>query len=57
MRTAAVGMPFWKYYLIDVISFLLAISLIFVYSSYIVIKFLIGKLLHKDVGVNKEKSS
>ncbi|KAK5643187.1 hypothetical protein RI129_007032 [Pyrocoelia pectoralis] len=46
LKTAAVGMPLYKYLLLDVIAFLLLIMLIFMFAVYYVIKSALRILLH-----------
>lgn len=41
MRTAAVGMPLYKYLLLDVIAFLVAVFAAFGYVVYLLIKALV----------------
>lgn len=52
MKTAAVGMPLYKYLLLDVIAFLLAIFAAFSYLVYFVVKSLIRVITRKG---GKEK--
>lgn len=44
MRTAAVGMPFYQYLLLDVIAFLAVVLFVFFYIFYFVTKALFRKL-------------
>ncbi|KAJ8972843.1 hypothetical protein NQ314_000007 [Rhamnusium bicolor] len=48
MRTAAVNMPFYKYYLIDVIAFLLFIVSLFIYIVYFVSSFIFRRIFKKN---------
>jgi len=57
LRTAAVGMPWWKYYLVDVISFILLIIFAILYLIYIVFKTIYKKLFKKTVSKKKEKKN
>lgn len=57
LRTAAVGMPWWKYYLVDVISFLLSIAFIALYTIYFVLKTIFKKLFKKTEPKKKEKKN
>lgn len=52
MRTAAVGMPLYKYLLLDVIAFLLAIFAAFNYLVYLLVKALVRSISRKG---EKEK--
>ncbi|KAJ8922622.1 hypothetical protein NQ315_007654 [Exocentrus adspersus] len=56
MRTAAVNMPFYKYYLLDVIAFLVAVISVYLYVVYRVIKSVLKRFLWKDTKT-KVKSS
>nr|QIK00367.1 UDP-glycosyltransferase [Xylotrechus quadripes] len=56
MRTAAVNMPFYKYYLIDVISFLLLVISTLTYLTYIVIRLIVRTVL-KSSSSAKVKTS
>lgn len=57
LRTAAVGMPWWKYYLVDVISFILFIIFIVFYVIYYILKTIFKKLFKKTITKKKEKKN
>ncbi|XP_060833725.1 UDP-glucosyltransferase 2-like [Rhopalosiphum padi] len=57
LRTAAVGMPWWKYYLVDVIGFITLIIFAVLYLNYIVFKTIYKKLFKKTVTKKKEKKN
>lgn len=57
LRTAAVGMPWWKYYLVDVIGFILLIVFVVLYAFYFILKISIKKLFQKKVTSKKEKTN
>lgn len=48
MKTAAVGMPLYKYLLLDVIAFLLAVLIAFAYIIYIIIRSLVRVTIRKS---------
>jgi len=55
LRTAAVGMPWWKYYLVDVIGFILLIIFVVLYLIYFVLKAIYKKLFKKTVPPKKKE--
>lgn len=57
LRTAAVGMPWWKYYLVDVIGFILLITFVILYTFYFVLKTILKKLFKKTIPKEKEKKN
>lgn len=57
LRTAAVGMPWWKYYLVDVIGFIALITFVVLYSIYFVLKTIFKKIFKKTVPKKKEKKN
>jgi len=57
LRTAAVGMPWWKYYLVDVISFILLVIFSVLYTIYFVLKTIYKKLCKKSSPKKKEKKN
>lgn len=44
MKTAAVDMPFYQYYLLDVLLFIFSILFLVVYILFFIIKFILSKL-------------
>ncbi|XP_022175455.1 UDP-glucuronosyltransferase 2B10-like [Myzus persicae] len=57
LRTAAVGMPWWKYFLVDVIGFILLVIFGVLYLIYFVLKTIYKKLCKKTVPKKKEKKN
>lgn len=57
LRTAAVGMPWWKYYLVDVIGFILLVTYTILYAIYFALKTIYNKLFKKTVPKKKEKKN
>jgi len=57
LRTAAVGMPWWKYHLVDVISFVLFVTFSILYAIYFVLKLILKKLCKKSTPKKKEKKN
>lgn len=57
LRTAAVEMPWWKYHLVDVVSFILSIGFVVLYVIYysakVIFKHLSKKMMYKE----KEKKN
>lgn len=56
LRSPAVDMPFYQYYLLDVIGVTIVGLAIILYAFYKVVKFLVG-LVHKKPASRKIKSS
>lgn len=52
MKTGAVGMPFYQYYLLDVIAFLLAIISIFCYLVYLTLRLVLRKMFANPAKTN-----
>lgn len=55
MRSAAVGMPLYKYLLLDVIAFLLAVFVAFAYVVYALVRALIRVTVKKDSKKQKKQ--
>lgn len=55
MKTAAVGMPFYQYYLLDVIAFILFVLFIVTYLFYVTLRFLIRKITSSFSGKSQKK--
>lgn len=55
MKTAAVGMPFYQYYLLDVIAFILAVLILFFYILYVTLRFFFRLLFKSKITNRKEK--
>lgn len=55
MKTAAVGMPFYQYYLLDVIAFILAVLLVFFYILYMILRYFFHLIFKSNPSVKKEK--
>lgn len=53
LRSAAVDMPWYQYFLLDVIAFLLAVTLTSLYLSYLIIR-TIFRLIFKSKKTKKE---
>lgn len=56
MRTAAVDMPFYKYYLLDVISFIIALILCILLIIYRITKFVLSKIFQKKLEEKLKKT-
>lgn len=57
MKTAAVNMPFYQYYLLDVIAFIIAVLAVFFYLLYFTLKYLVIIIRNFFRKPDKEKSS
>ncbi|XP_050427170.1 UDP-glucosyltransferase 2-like [Adelges cooleyi] len=57
LRTAAVGMPWWKYYLVDVISFITIVIFAVLYVIYFILKTVYKKCTKKNVPKKKVKKN
>lgn len=57
LRTAAVGMPWWKYYLVDVIGFILLVVISVLYVIFFVLKLIFKKLFKKSTPKKKQKKN
>ncbi|XP_074037721.1 UDP-glycosyltransferase UGT5 [Leptinotarsa decemlineata] len=53
IRTAAVDMPFYKYLLLDVIAFLLAVVFALLYVVYFMARFVLKRIFRKETKVKK----
>lgn len=47
MKTAAVGMPFYQYYLLDVILFILVALTLILYATFLLLRLLCRSLFKK----------
>ncbi|XP_050521168.1 UDP-glucosyltransferase 2-like [Daktulosphaira vitifoliae] len=57
LRTAAVGMPWWKYFLVDVIAFIASIVFIVLYVIYFLLKTAYKKITKKSIPNDKKKNN
>lgn len=57
LRTAAVEMPWWKYHLIDVVSFILSMSFVVLYIIYYSLNVILKYLSKKTMFEEKEKKN
>lgn len=57
MKTGAVGMPFYQYYLLDVIAFILTVLTILFYISYLILRSLLRLLGCRKSTSTKVKKS
>lgn len=55
MKTAAVNMPFYQYYLLDVIAFIIAVLSLFFYLLYLTMKYLLKTIRNLLKKPTKEK--
>ncbi|XP_050442608.1 UDP-glucosyltransferase 2-like [Adelges cooleyi] len=57
LKTAAVGMPWWKYYLVDVIGFIAIITFAVLFTIYFLLKLAYRKFIKKIDPKNKVKKN
>lgn len=55
MKTAAVGMPFYQYYLLDVIAFILVVLTVLSYGTFIILR-IFFRLVFKKKSEKVKKS-
>lgn len=55
MKTAAVGMPFYQYYLLDVITFIVTILVLLLFISFLILRTLLRLLCTQKPSLEKIK--
>lgn len=54
LRSAAVGMPYYQYLLLDVVAFLVVVFLVITYVFFVIFRFFLRKLFKKEKKVKKQ---